>query len=214
LTAVLRTAGVELAQDSVLVQVQINPNARRVVLTASPRSGPAPLSVKLRAAATGPMVDYAWDAEGDGVVDSSGATLSDVTIHYQTPGVYVPRVTVRDAHGATVSDETPILVVAQSSLLALLDGKWRAFKDALRVGNVPAALDLVAESRRPYYQQIFQNLTVPLAQIDQVLGDVRFVQIRGNTVEYEMLRTDERGRLSYLVRFVVDTDGIWRLKDL
>jgi hypothetical protein len=47
-----------------------------------------------------------------------------------------------------------------------------------------------------------------------VLGDVRFVQIRGNTVEYEMLRSDERGPLSYLVRFVVDTDGIWRLKDL
>ena len=47
----------------------------------------------------------------------------------------------------------------------------------------------------------------------QVLTDLRFVGLRENTAEFEMLRTDERGRLSYLVRFVTDVDGIWRLKD-
>jgi hypothetical protein len=54
---------------------------------------------------------------------------------------------------------------------------------------------------------------VPLSQIDLILTDLRFVQIRDNTAEFEMLRSDERGRMSYLVRFVLDTDGIWRLKD-
>jgi hypothetical protein len=33
-------------------------------------------------------------------------------------------------------------------------------------------------------------------------------------VEFEMLRSDERGQLSYLVRFAVDEDGIWRLQDM
>ena len=214
LTAILSTASVPVGQDAVSVQVILDPSARRVVLTASPRSGTAPLTVTLRAAVTTATADYSWDADGDGIVDRSGATLNEVTVHYLAPGLYFPKVTVRDTQGTQVSEETPILVLAQNTLLALLEGKWQAFKDALRVGNVTGALLFIAESRRNHYQQILQNLTVPLSQIDLVLGDVRFVQVRGNTVEYEMLRTDERGRLSYLVRFAVDVDGIWRLKDL
>ena len=98
-------------------------------------------------------------------------------------------------------------------MVTLLEAKWRELKDALRGGNVAGALQLVAESRRDRYREIFQNMTVPPSQVDLVLTSLRFVQFRDNTVEFEMLRTDERGQLSYLVRFVVDVDGIWRLKD-
>ncbi len=63
-------------------------------------------------------------------------------------------------------------------------------------------------------QGVFQNLTVPLSSIDQVLTAIQFVQATGNTVEYEMLRSDSRGQLSYVVRFVLDKDGVWRIQDL
>ena len=213
LTASLSGAGVALGQDAVSVQVVPNPGAKRILLTASPRSGAAPLTVTLRAAAQGAVADYQWDADGDGVVDRSGAALNQVDVHYLTPGLYVPKVSVRDTQGAVVSEEIPILVVEHTAVVALLEAKWRELKDALRGGNVAGALQLVAESRRDRYREIFQNLTVPPSQVDLLLTDLRFVQFRDNTVELEMLRTDERGQLSYLVRFVVDVDGIWRLKD-
>jgi hypothetical protein len=55
---------------------------------------------------------------------------------------------------------------------------------------------------------------VSLSSIDQVLTNIQFVQAIGNTVEYEMLRTDSGVQLSYLVRFVLDKDGVWRIQDL
>ena len=213
LTAILSGAGVPVGQDAVSVQVVPNPGAQRILLTASPRSGAAPLTVTMRAAAPWAVADYRWDADGDGVVDQSGPALTQVNVHYQAPGLYVPRVSVRDTQGAVVSEEVPILVVELAAAVALLEAKWHELKDALRGGNVAGALQLVAESRRDRYREILQNLSVPLSQVDLILTDLRFVQFRDNTVEFEMLRTDERGRLSYLVRFVVDADGIWRLKD-
>ena len=213
LTAILSGAGVSLGQDAVSVQVVPNPGAKRILLTASPRSGPAPLTVTLRAAAQWAVADYQWDADGDGVVDRAGAALNQVNIDYLAPGLYVPKVSVRDTQGAVVSEEIPILVVDHTAVVTLLEAKWRELKDALRGGNVAGALQLVAESRRDRYREIFQHMSVPPSQVDLVLTDLRFVQFRDNTVEFEMLRTDERGQLSYLVRFVVDVDGIWRLKD-
>jgi hypothetical protein len=213
LTALLSGVGVALGQDAVSVQVVPNPGVKRILLTASPRTGTAPLTVTLRAAAQGAVADYQWDADGDGVVDRSGAALNQVDLQYLTPGLYVPKVSVRDTQGTVISEEIPILVVEHTAMVTLLEAKWRELKDALRGSNVAGALQLVAESRRDRYREIFQNLTVPPSQIDLVLTDLRFVQFRDNTVELEMLRTDERGPLSYLVRFVVDVDGIWRLKD-
>jgi hypothetical protein len=43
------------------------------------------------------------------------------------------------------------------------------------------------------------------------MTDVRFVFIRETTAEYEMLRTEKRGRFSYAVHFQIDVDGQWRL---
>jgi hypothetical protein len=54
LTTILSGAGVVVGQDVVSVQVVPNPGATRILLTASPRSGAAPLTVTLRAAAQGP----------------------------------------------------------------------------------------------------------------------------------------------------------------
>lgn len=214
ITALLSGPSVAIAQDSVTVQVAPMPMPQQVVLTASPRTGSAPLTVTLQTIVRGSVSDYRWDIDGDGTVDESGASLGQTAVQYVTPGLYIPRVTVHDTQGNTVSAEVPILVLGQGGLVTALTAKWNQFRDALRVGNVTAALEMVAASRRDQYREMLQHLTVPLSQIDLVLADLRFVNHRGNTMEFEMIRTDERGRLSYLVRFAIDTDGIWRIKDL
>jgi hypothetical protein len=57
---------------------------------------------------------------------------------------------------------------------------------------VPTAVEFVVQRRRVEYEHIFQHLTVPLSRIDDALSDIRVVYVRGNTAEFEMLRTDER----------------------
>jgi hypothetical protein len=55
-------------------------------------------------------------------------------------------------------------------------------------------------------KKIFENLMYRFL-IDQVLTSIQFVQLKGRTV-------DERRQMSYLVEFVIDQDGFWRIKDM
>ena len=85
-----------------------------------------------------------------------------------------------------------------------------ALKDALRGGNVaapcsssPRAVAIaIARSSRPDRAP---------SQVDLILTDLRFVQFRDNTVELEMLRTDERGS-SRTSCASWSRDGLRRLK--
>lgn len=212
ITADLNDASGLLARATVDVEVAAAPVTLRV--GAAPAAGIAPLAVALSAVADGPAALYQWDVDGNGTIDASGPALDTVSFTYTAPGLYLPTVVVTDPQGGTTTARGAVTVLAQADLVAMLESKWQALKDALRAGDVPRALGFIAAARRSQYDAVFRNLTVPLSAIDQVLTDLRFVQARGSTAEFEMLRTDARGELSYLVRFVVDEDGIWRLRDM
>ncbi|HEV8643765.1 MAG TPA: hypothetical protein VGV13_22080 [Methylomirabilota bacterium] len=203
-----------IAQDTISVQVTPAPASAGLFVTASPGTGMAPLAVALRASFLGAAANYQWDVDGNGTTDFSGAALDEITFPYATPGLYFPKVIVTDAQGTQTVGNAAVFVLSQADLVALLEAKWQGLKDALRAGNVARARGFISVRRRAQYDEIFRNLTLPLSAIDQVLTDIRFVQARAQTVEFEMLRSDERGQLSYLVRFAVDEDGIWRLQDM
>lgn len=203
-----------IAQDTISVHVAPAVASPGLFVTASPAAGLAPLAVTLQASFLGAAASYRWDADGNGTIDVSGVALDGITFQYAAPGLYFPEVIVTDAQGAQIVEQAAVLVLSHVELVALLQAKWRSLKDALRAGDVTRALGFIAVGRRAQYEEIFRQLSVPLSAIDQVLTDIRFVQARGRTVEFEMLRPDERGQLSYLVRFAVDEDGIWRLRDM
>ena len=71
--------------------------------TASPTSGPAPLTVTFNGSASsdpdGDALTYAWDLDGDGAFDD--ATSAVVPFTYQARGRYQASLRVTDARGAT-----------------------------------------------------------------------------------------------------------------
>src|SRR5262249_30400724 len=104
-----------LGPDGYLYYVSFAGSIRRIVsltgnsppiaaASATPASGPSPLSVQLDATgSTDPDGDtpltYAWDLNGDGVYDdATGATPTHV---FSSPGVYDPAVEVMDPDGAS-----------------------------------------------------------------------------------------------------------------
>jgi hypothetical protein len=202
------------AEDAVTVQVAPVETSRRLSVTASPRAGVAPLAVELAGDFLGTVARYDWDVNGDGVIDASGDNLFRLPHQYSTPGVYFPALTVTSSEGTQTAQATAVAVFTRDEVVALLQDRWQAFRDALRRGDVPAALTFIAIAKRDKYEQVLQGLTVPLTDIDDVLFDLRFVQLRENTAEFEMLRDEPQGRASYLVRFVIDADGSWRIRDM
>ena len=69
-------------------------------------------------------------------------------------------------------------------------------------------------SKRSSYQAMFNGLTIPLTSIDQILTDITFVKQSGVYVEYRMTHMEGSDQFSDLVVFVLDEDGLWRIKFL
>ena len=53
-----------------------------------------------------------------------------------------------------------------------------------------------------------------MSNIDQVLTDITFAGQRGGNVDYDIDVEEGGETLSHLVRFVLDEDGIWRIRFL
>jgi glucose/arabinose dehydrogenase len=77
--------------------------------TATPTSGPVPLTVTFQADGThdpnGGALTYRWDVDGDGTTDETG---TNPQFTYQTAGAHTAQLTVTDVTGRSATDEVRI----------------------------------------------------------------------------------------------------------
>ena len=88
------------------------PQAPRAAVSATPRTGQAPLTVAFSSAGSGDddpgdSITFAWDFDNNGSVDS---TAPNPSFTYTTAGVYTARLTVTDSTGKSASASTVITV--------------------------------------------------------------------------------------------------------
>ncbi|MBI3637205.1 MAG: hypothetical protein HY216_13510 [Candidatus Rokubacteria bacterium] len=209
LTAVATIIGGATASHTVGIAAT-PPAAGQPVLIATPASGAAPLAVAFSVVNT-PPTTVSLDADGDGRPDVSGSSSDTLSFSFVRPGTYVATATIAGGSGSLTAD-TLVQVFDRATFDAMLSGKWTAMKNALRGGNVTAALDYIALSARDDYRAMFSALTPRFPQIDQVLTDIFLVSFEDGRAEYQMIRIQDGIRLSYFVLFVRDADGLWRLK--
>ncbi len=87
------------ATRSVLITV-LPSSAPAIVVTQDSAGGPAPSTVTFGVSVSGVIpVSYAWDFDGDGVVDRISVTSDPVAFTYRSVGAFTPRVTVMDTFG-------------------------------------------------------------------------------------------------------------------
>lgn len=205
------SAGVLIASQEVPVTVTAAPDAP-FLLVSSPQSGVAPLSVSFTLLGVPDSAAVQIDFDGNGAIDFVGQRLDGRVFTYAQPGLYVPRVSVTDAHGQRTTVPGVVQVFDRAALDVLLRSKWTALRDALRRGDIAQALTQVSERSRSRYQQAFTALTPDLPTIDTILTDVRLVRARDLEAIFEMSRTDAGILKSFEVRFHVDADGFWRVR--
>jgi hypothetical protein len=107
-----------------------------------------------------------------------------------------------------------VQVLDQVGLEALLQAKWAALRDALSRSDVAGAVSLFATASRDAYQDQLTALAGvgALSRVAADLGAITPVRIHNRAAEYE-LRAVQRGtQYSFYVLFVIDTDGVWRLR--
>ncbi len=213
LTAVVTTASGATASHTVSVTVS-DQGDNVLTLRAHPASGGVPLTTMF-SLLSGPVpARIELDLDGNGQTDFDGAALEGQVFTYSSAGVYFPRARVTDAQGNVLTATTVVQVLDQVQLETQLQARWTALRDALSRSDVTAAVGLFAEASRDAYRDQLTALAGAgaLGQVAADLGGITAVKILDRAAEYELRATRQGGAYSYYVLFVIDTDGVWRLR--
>jgi hypothetical protein len=213
LTATLSgAAGNLLAGDSVPITTQLPDNEPVLSFRPFPVIALVSQPVRFSLTSLNETSQIELDGNGDGSIDFTGATLEALSVTFAEPGLYLPTVKVTDIGGNVFTDSAVVQVLDIAQMDAQLRAKWDAMKNALRAGDTSVAANFIVSSKRADYQNLFNNLTIPFASIDQMLGNITYQAVKGLDIEYEMLMNDgPDGDVSYMVLFSLDVDGVWRI---
>ncbi len=210
LTAIATDARGATASASISLTVPTTP-LPPVSLEGFPSGGVAPLRVtwRVRNNTARALVQFEFDETGRGTFGPPTPTFDGVTTTYPTQGLFAATLRATDDQGQGYTATTVISVGG----VPALDVKWEGMKDALRRGDIPAALAFIHSTTRARYEATFRRLApTQLASIDQYLTTISPVEIGPNGAEYEMHRTRDGQTLSFAVWFQVDSDGLWRIR--
>jgi hypothetical protein len=182
------------------------------MLSASPVSGGAPVTVAFSVSGIRDGARVELDADGNGTIDITGERLENQLFTFTTPGLYVASATITHPSGARTSVQTVVQVFDRAGLDTALHAKWSGMKAALRAGDIPAALEFIVDRRRTDYGQAFGVLAPRLPLIDTIMTDISLVWMRNAAALYEMVRVDAGITKSFEIRFALGGDGVWRLE--
>jgi hypothetical protein len=210
--AVATTRSGERAEARVPITVTPAPEPK-VTLRASPAAGAAPLDVTFKVTSLTPIAHVAVDLDGDGVFDFEGDSVDGHFFTYQRPGIYMPRIVVTDDAGVTDSVTGAVRAYDAMTLDRALRDQWAALGGAVARGDVPAAAQVVAQSRRDAYRAQLEGLAAAglLGQLAADLGGINLMRFLEGAVEYDLRLVRDGVEYSFHVVFVEDVDGVWRL---
>ena len=117
-------------------------------------------------------------------------------------------------NGGTHRAAAVVRVYARAELDAILQKRWRTARDALRRGDVEAAVGEFITDKRATYRTMLNALAIPVADFGRRLGGIRFHALSGPRAEYDITASNDGVQTSELVVFEIDDDGIWRLRFL
>ncbi|MBI2185532.1 MAG: hypothetical protein HYU37_00240 [Acidobacteria bacterium] len=153
------------------------------------------------------------DVDSDGADEFTGiAAAEDFATTYTRPGVYVPVVRVMTTDGSVLVRRGLVEVYDPVALDARLQAVWAGFKDALRTGDIDAAVRFIVAERRDAWAEYFRALPADvLREVDAIFPTIAAVEVGARGAQYELVIEENGVMLSYAVWFQIDADGRWRL---
>jgi PKD repeat protein len=212
ITAVATTLGGQTAQASVTVDSNVDPVVLEV--KASPTNGIAPLAVTFEAqfGSTTPIQNLSMDFDGNGTFDFTTTDLNAALQHtYTIPGLYTVRLRVTDQQGAVFNAEVSILVQDVAAMDALFKSMWNSMNTALINGDIATALTFLDVAAQQKYEPVWRVLLPHMSEIVASYSPVRGAFIGQNVAEYGLNRTINGENRLFLIYFLKDKSGVWRL---
>lgn len=209
-------AAVAAAPDgrTVTETITVTSNARALFQAdISPVSGVAPLRVALTVTnrSVNPIQTIVVDVDGQGSLITSADPTIPIAFTYSAPGVYRPKIAVTNNRGATSSQTLTVVALDPAQMDRLFVNLWDGMNSALKAGNLAGAAEYLNAGARLKYRPVFEALVSDMPQIVASYSALQRISISEDTGEYAITRPYQGQNQLYLVYFLKDADGVWRL---
>lgn len=183
------------------------------LMSATPSNGIAPLVSSLRVQNPN-GVNYSnveWDFNGDGIVDTSGPFLFEVSHTFSSSGLYQPKVALKDSSGSIYEASVILNVVAIDKLVNLLQDKWSMLFNAVQSHDTAVALQLMDSEVREKYRTVFLNSgSYPI--LSALVGDLDFKELYGPYATFTKKALINGIEENFFVKFKMDEAGFWKIR--
>jgi hypothetical protein len=156
------------------------------------------------------------DYDGDGVVDSTSATVpeaSSLLYTYTVDGIYEPEITI--THTTGVNTQKLYIVVQdagqQDDIFQVI---WNSMWAALLAGDKNTALTYISPDSKKSYDPVFETLMPYMADINDRTTSLRRVNSGGNVASCAILKNGSGQNKWYMVNFIRGGDGVWRIDSM
>jgi hypothetical protein len=213
LTAVATTQ----SGQSVQTQVTVNSEATPLLLevATSPTSGIVPLAVTFtyQFGSASSLQSLRLDFDGDGTFEFFTSDLTVPLQHtYTTPGLYLARLQVTAQNGDVTEAQVAIVVQDAAVMDVLYTATWNGMNAALVAGNKATALSFLTVGAQEKYSPVFDVLLPHMSEIVASYSPLQRLSASGGVGEYAVIRTLDGQNHLFLIYFVQDAAGVWKLE--
>ena len=214
-TATATTIAGLQATESVTVTV-LPATAGGLLLSASPRSGVAPLTIAWSLSnQTGRRLEqFELDEYGTGVFAAPASNFDGAQTTYTTPGVYFPVLRATDDQGVRYTAATVISVADPSAVTMRFQGLWTSFKQRLQAGDIQGALNHLAPVVRARFEAVFEKLGPDLPAIAAGFDNLQVLEQIEDIAETVLVQQENGSPRLYFVYYRRDNLGRWLIEEM
>jgi hypothetical protein len=196
---------------TVTQSVQVNASAVPSLFgfSASANTGFAPMTV--RYTISNPTVSNAtFSINGIGTFFLPSGTYVQFDFSYPVAGVNVGTALI-NVNGFVYTHKTVIDVRDRAQMDQMFRTLWSGFNDAAASGNKAAAMNYLTSAGKDKYGPVLDTLLPFMPEIVASYSPLVQVSITRGLAEYAVTRLDGGTKRLYLINFLRDANGIWRI---
>jgi len=183
-----------------------------IQVVADTAQGLAPLKVNFTVKNTSGkgLVGTQADFTGSGSF-SFFSPSSPISNNYTVPGTYQANFIVFDNSGVSVQQTITIVVQDPAQIDQMLQTTWTGFASALAARDTAQATRYFSSQVQDKYQATFQALNASLPQIVGSFSQLQLMSVSGGVGEYAVNRVIDGINRIFLIYFLQNIDGVWRI---
>jgi hypothetical protein len=210
LTATLTTIDGTIITRS--VSVTASGLASPFAVVADPTTGLAPLPVTYTVSnPTAGNATFTFDGFGPFFLPAGATAQLSITF---PAGVFVDTVVFTDGGGATFTHRLVIDSRDQAQMDQMFHAIWNGMNNALAAGDKEGAMRYLSDTGRQKFGPVFDVLMPFMPSIVASYSPLARASISAGIGEYAVTRLEGSAKRLYLIYFLRDVNGVWRIDEM